>query len=68
MSKHITLYSTGCPKCKVLISKFNEKNIDYEICDDISIMLKKGITQLPVLDVSGDVMDFKKSVEWINNL
>lgn len=68
MSKQITLCSTGCPKCKVLISKLNEKNIDYEICNDISIMLKKGITQLPVLDVSGDVMDFKKSVEWINNL
>lgn len=68
MSKQITLYSTGCPKCKVLISKLNEKNIDYETCDDISIMLKKGISQLPVLDVSGDVMDFKKSVEWINNL
>lgn len=68
MSKQITLYSTGCPKCKVLISKLNEKNIDYEICDNISIMLKKGITQLPVLDVSGDVMDFKTSVEWINNL
>ena len=25
----VTLYSTGCPKCKVLVAKLNNKNINY---------------------------------------
>ena len=59
------LYSTGCPKCKVLIKKLNEKNIQYEECNDTEIMKAKGIQLLPVLEINGDLLDFKQATEWI---
>lgn len=61
----IKIYSTGCPKCKVLIKKLNEKNIQYEACNDTEIMKAKGIQFLPVLEINGDLLDFKQATEWI---
>lgn len=62
----IIVYSTGCPKCKVLIKKLDEKHIDYSICSDIAAMQLKKITQVPVMEVDGELMDFRESVDWIN--
>lgn len=62
----ITLYSTGCPRCHVLESKLNSKNISFELCDDKDKMLSMGFTAVPVLEVDGKAMDFKQAVEWIN--
>ena len=31
----VVLYSTGCPKCKVLEKKLNADKIEYSISDDI---------------------------------
>ena len=61
----IKIYSTGCLKCKVLIKKLNEKNIQYEECNDTEIMKAKGIQFLPVLEINGDLLDFKQATEWI---
>ena len=61
----IKIYSTGCPKCKILIKKLNEKNIKYEECNDTEIMKVKGIRFLPVLEINGDLLDFKQATEWI---
>ena len=61
----IKIYSTGCPKCKVLIKKLNEKNIQYEECSNTEIMKAKGIQFLPVLEINGDLLDFKQATEWI---
>lgn len=61
----IKIYSTGCPKCKVLLKKLNEKNIQYEECNDTEIMKAKGIQLLPVLEINGDLLDFKQATEWI---
>ena len=62
----IILYSTGCPKCKVLVAKLNAKNIKYNTVSDVGIIISKGISTVPVLDVNGTIMDFKTAVEWIN--
>ena len=62
----IILYSTGCPKCKVLVAKLNAKNIKYNTVSDVSIIISKGISTVPVLEVNGTIMDFKTAVEWIN--
>ena len=66
MEEKIILYSTNCPKCKVLIQKLNEKNIPYIICDDIDIMLTKGLTTVPVVEKNGELMSFKEAIDWIN--
>ena len=63
--KNILLFSNNCPKCKVLIKKLNEKNIQYEECNDTEIMKAKGIQFLPVLEINGDLLDFKQATEWI---
>lgn len=63
---NIKLYSTGCPKCHVLESKLNSKNISYEVCNDKDVMISMGLTAIPVLEVDGNRMDFKQAVNWIN--
>lgn len=64
----IILYSTGCPRCKVLETKLNQKNVDYTICDSVEEMFKKGISTVPCLDVEGETLDFSAAVKWVNGL
>lgn len=63
----ITLYSTGCPKCKVLKSKLEEKNIEFVENNSVEEMTGLGITQVPVLSVGDVLFDFKQAVTWVNN-
>ena len=60
------LYSTNCPKCKVLETKLKNKNIEFEICNDINLMLSKGIQQAPYLEIDNELMDFSKAIKWVN--
>lgn len=62
----IILYSTNCPKCNVLEKKLQSKNINFEICNDVDLMLSKGIQQAPYLEVDNKLMDFSKAVKWVN--
>ena len=64
----ITLFSTHCPKCNVLEKKLKAKNIEYEEVNDVEAMKEKGIVTVPVLEVDGEVMDFKAASDWSNNL
>lgn len=66
MDKYI-LYSTGCPKCKVLKSKLDNKNIDYIVVDDIDEIMSKGIESVPVLEINGEMMNFKESMKWVKD-
>jgi len=63
----ITLYSTYCPKCKILEKKLDNAKIEYTICDDKEFMMRKGFDFMPVLDVDGQVMNFGEAVKWANN-
>lgn len=62
----IVLYSTGCPKCKVLSDKLQKNNLSYVLCSNEEEMLKRGFTTVPVLEVDGIIMNFKDAVTWIN--
>ena len=55
----IILYSTDCPKCKVLKSKLDSKGIEYNVISDVDIMTSKGIDTVPVLEINGEMMNFK---------
>lgn len=61
----IILYSTHCPQCEILEDKLQTKNIQYTEVTDISLMLNKGIKNVPVLEVNGKMMDFLKACEWV---
>lgn len=61
----IILYSNDCPKCKILKTKLEEKNISYEIFDTIDEMIERGFRSLPILEVDGKIMTFIEAVEWV---
>lgn len=62
---NVILFSTKCPKCKVLETKLKQKSINYAEINDVDIMVQKGFTAVPMLEVDGVVYDFKQAVEWI---
>jgi len=62
----VVLYSTNCPKCIVLEKKLSDAKIKYEIENDVKKMIEKGFMSAPVLEVNGELMDFKNAVDWIN--
>ena len=62
----ITLYTTGCPRCKVLSQKLDAKGIPYEAVTDVDEIIEKGFAQAPVLVVNDDVMEFATAVQWVN--
>ena len=65
MGETVILYEHGCPRCKVLKSKLDQKDIKYENISDIELMKAKGFVEAPKLEVNGKIMDFKEAVEWI---
>lgn len=62
----VILYSTGCPKCRVLKTKLDKKNINYIENNDVEEMLELGFDLLPVLKVDNDIMSFTEANDWIN--
>ena len=64
---NVILYSTGCPRCKILKSKLDDKRIIYSIVNDVDKMLNMGMVVVPVLEVDGVRMSFKEAINWINN-
>lgn len=65
---NVTLYSTGCPKCRILETKLNQKNIGFNIDKDEDEMIKRGFQSLPMLEVDGKLMDFGDAIRWVNEL
>ena len=61
----IILYSTHCPKCRVLEMKLKSKNIEYEEVNDVDIMTEKGFMSAPMLEVDGTVMSYGEAIKWL---
>ena len=38
----VKLFSTGCPKCKVVEAKLKQKNIAFEVESDPDTIIAKG--------------------------
>lgn len=64
---NVILYSTNCPRCKMLKSKLDDKKVIYSIVNDVDKMLSMGMAVVPVLEVDGIRMNFKEAINWINN-
>ena len=64
----VILYSTNCPRCKVLKTKLEQKKIQYEECTDIEEMLKLNIKMAPILQVDDSLLDFTCDIKWINSM
>ncbi len=61
----IILYSTGCPKCKVLKSKLDENGVSYIECNDIDEMKRLGLLESPALSVDGEMLGFYDAINWM---
>ena len=45
--------------------KLTKAGIEYEECNDTSVMQNKGIDSLPYLEVVGTLMNFSNAVKWV---
>lgn len=67
--KKLILYTTGCPKCKILEKKLSDKGIDFEKCDDKEVMNSLGIVSVPVLKLDdGRMLGYFEAVKYVNAL
>ena len=61
----VVLYSTNCPRCKVLKAKMDQAGIDYTEVTDIDVMTEKGFIEAPMLELDGKLMNFSQGLVWI---
>lgn len=61
----IIVYSTDCPKCRIIEQKLKEKDIDYTVNKDVDLMMEKGFMSAPMLEVDGNVMSFSEAMNWV---
>lgn len=62
----VTLFSTNCPKCKVLEAKLEQVGIECDVVTDENVMIEKGFTSAPMLEVDGEEMGFMEALKWIS--
>lgn len=65
---NVELYTTHCPKCKVLEMKLAKKNIEYIEHDNIDEMISLGFKETPILIVDGHVYTSIEAIKWVNSL
>lgn len=63
----VTLFSTNCPRCKILERKLTSAGIDYTVNYDIQEVIDAGFKSAPILKVDNTYYNFKEGVDWINN-
>lgn len=66
----VILYSTGCPKCKILEKKLEKANIEYQTQTNIDEITRVcnilGVPSVPVLETDGNFLTFGDAAKWIN--
>ena len=66
--KDIILFSTGCPKCKVLKQKLDDKKIEYEVSEDFNELIAQNLQTVPVLKIDGVYYQFSEAIKVVNEL
>ncbi len=62
---NVILYSTGCPKCKILEKKLNEITVLFTTNNNVDEMLSLGLSSAPALSVDGKLMNFTEAMKWL---
>lgn len=68
MNEQIILYSSSeCLRCRIVRHMLDVNNIEYkEILDDKPLMLNKGLTEVPAMEINGKMIDSYRGVlMWI---
>jgi len=66
--ENIILYTTHCPKCKILESKLLEKMILFQKFDNEEAMIEMGFLQSPMLKVDEKLLNFGEAISWIKEI
>lgn len=64
----VKLYTTHCPKCKILEERLNEKKIKYEIVDNIEELQKMNFKSVPNLEIDGKIYNYLDSIKYLNKV
>lgn len=64
---NVILYTTHCPKCKVLTRKLQMAGVEFTESEDIQKMLELGFKSAPVLVVDNEVYLFKEACLWADD-
>ena len=62
----LILYTNGCPKCKVIKSKLEAKDIKFTESDNIDELISHDIQSFPVLKVGEEFLSFVDANAWVN--
>ena len=63
----ITLYTTGCPRCKVLETKLNQTGLKFGVVNDPKKIIEMGFVTAPVMTVDGKPFGFKEAINYLND-
>ena len=61
----VVLYTTGCPRCKVLESNLEKRSIDFDVIEGGEHIMKLGYASAPILDVDGKIMTYAEAMNWL---
>lgn len=61
----IKLYSTNCPKCKVLETKLEQQGIDFLIETDLTKPINMGYMEAPLLEINDEIYNFSQAIKWL---
>lgn len=64
----VILYTTHCPRCKILADKLNEKHVTYEEFTDKQKMLEMGMDMMPVLQIGNAQYGFKEAMKLVGGM
>ena len=62
----VKIYTTGCPRCKILEKKLKDQGVVYEEITDVDKMISLGIDSVPVMVYNGVRYDFVEAIQLIN--
>ena len=66
------VYSTGCPKCKILVKKLQQKEIPFTLVNDEQEVMKvansHNIQSVPFVAYNGEIYLFEDIIKLINTL
>lgn len=68
---NITVYSTGCPQCKILKKKLEDSGLEYKLIEDKDVTVKTGqelgVKSAPFMVVDGAIYTFADAVKFVRD-
>lgn len=61
----LILYSTGCPRCKVLEERMTQLGIEYEVRENLTPIIEAGYQTVPVVWYRNRYFSFGEAMDLI---